>query len=84
MGGGGGDDVRDNGDAHGARDVEVALACLIGVPGVGEGDDYRQNVGRGGKEEGVHLVVAEGFDDGGEEVGDSAGGDDAEQEDHLF
>lgn len=79
-----GDDVRHDGDAHGDGDVEVSLARLVGVPGVGEGDNDSQNVGRRGEQEGVNPAVAEGLDDGGEEIGDGAGGDDAEEEDHLL
>ena len=83
MGGCCGNDVRHDGDAHGDRDVEVSLARLVGVPGIGEGDNDSQDVGRGGEKEGMDPVVAEGVDDGGEEIGDGAGGDDAEEEDHL-
>lgn len=84
MGSGCGDDISDDGNAHGDGDVEVSLACLVGVPGVGEGDDDSQDVRGRGEEEGVDSVVAECVDDGGEEVGDGAGSDYAEEEDHLF
>ena len=63
--------------------MEVSLAGFIGVPGVEEGGDDGEDVGWCGQEEGVDLVVAEGLDDGGEEVGYAAGGDEAEEHDHL-
>ena len=63
--------------------MEVALACAVGVPGIEEGGDDCEGVGRDGEEEGDDVAVPEGFDDGGEEVCYCAGGDEAEEEDHL-
>ena len=82
-GGSGGYDVTYYGEVEGHGDVEVALACAVGVPGIEEGGDDGEGVGRDGEEEGDDVAVAEGFNDGGEEVGYCAGGDEAEEEDHL-
>lgn len=63
--------------------MEVALAGAVGVPGVEERGEDGQDVGGRCEKEGRDLVVVKGFDDGGEEVGHGAGGDDAEDEEHL-
>lgn len=63
--------------------MEVALAGAIGVPGVQEGRDDGQGVGGRREQEGLDLAVVERLDDGREEVGHRAGGDDAENENHL-
>ena len=64
--------------------MEVALAGAVGVPGVEEGGDDAEDVGGCGQEEGFDVAEAEGLDHGGEEVGDGARGDDAEEHEHLL
>lgn len=49
--------------------MEGALVGFARVEGVTEGGEEGQGVGWRGEEEGDNTVVAEGGDDGGEEVG---------------
>lgn len=76
------EDEYGNGDEEGEDNVQVALAGAIGVPCVEKASDDGKDVGRSRQEEGVDVVVAEGGDDGGEEVCDGARGDDAGEDDH--
>lgn len=79
----GGDDEGRHGDVQRQRDVEVALARAVGVPGVKERGDDGQDVRRSREQQRLDRAVVEGLDHRGEEVGHGAGGDDAEDEDHL-
>jgi hypothetical protein len=65
------------------RDVEVALTRTIGMPGIEECGTDAEDVRWCGEEEGNDVVIAESLDDGGKEIRNSAGGDDAEEHDHL-
>lgn len=62
--------------------MEVAFAGTIRVPGVGEGAEHGEKVGRGRETECDGAGVVEGLDDGGKEVGDGGRRDDAEDEEH--
>jgi hypothetical protein len=68
-----GDDVGDEGDEERADDVEVSLLGLVRMETVAEDDDDAEEVGRRGEAVGDVSRVAEGRDDGGEEVGDGSG-----------
>lgn len=63
--------------------MEVTLAGAIGMPGISKCANDGETVWRSGKEEGLDVAVLEGFDDGGEEVGDRGGGNDAQDHEHL-
>lgn len=63
--------------------MEVTLARAVGVPGVAERGDDGEHVRRGREQQRLDRAVVEGLDHRGEEVGHGAGGDDAEDEDHL-
>ena len=79
-----GEDEGCDGDVERQRDVEVALAGAICVPGIGKCADHGQTVWRCREEESLGLVVIEGVHDGWEEVGYGGGGDDAEDVEHLY
>lgn len=79
----GSDDESCNGDVQRDSDVEVTLAGAIGMPGIGECANDGKTVWRRGKEESLDVAVLEGFDDGGEEIGDRGGGNDAQDHEHL-
>lgn len=63
--------------------MEISLPCAVGMPGVEEGGNDAEDVGWNSQEERVDVAVAQGPDDGGEKVGDGAGRDEAEQQNHL-
>lgn len=63
--------------------MEISLPRSVGVPGVEEGGNDPEDVGWYSQEERVDVAVAQSPDDGGEKVGDGAGGDEAEQQNHL-
>ncbi|KAL3305592.1 pantothenate transporter liz1, partial [Colletotrichum asianum] len=60
------------------------LAGAVSVPRVQGGRDDAEDVRGAGKKQGDDVVVAQGCDDGGEEVGNGRRGDDAEDEDELM
>lgn len=63
--------------------MKVPLACSVGVPGIDKSSDDSQDVWGCGEEQGIHVIVAQGCDNGGEEVRDRPCGDEAEEKDHL-
>lgn len=63
-----GEQVAEEGHGHAGRDVEAALAALRRVQRDDHGGYESEEVGRGGEEEGDGAGVAEGADDGREEV----------------
>lgn len=63
--------------------MEISFPSLVRVPRVAEGCDDAKNVGRDGQQKRNNVAVAEGFNDGGKEIGDRAGGDEAKYEHHL-
>ena len=62
--------------------MKVSLPGAVSVPSVGERGDDRQDIRRRCEQERIDITVAERRDDRREEVGDGAGGDDAEQHEH--
>ena len=63
--------------------MEVAFACTVCVPGVGNRYDDCEEVGWCSQQEGDDFVVAESGDYGWEEVGDGTRGSDHDEHDHL-
>lgn len=63
--------------------MEVTLASAIGMPGISKGTDDSQNVWGSGEQKRLDVAVVEGLDDGGEEVCDGGGRDNAQDEQHL-
>jgi hypothetical protein len=83
VGGRGGDDEGYDGEPEGDGYVPEALARFVGVPGVDEGCYHAEDVGRAREEEGDDVSVAQGADDGGEEVGHGCGRYVTEEKDEL-
>lgn len=82
--GGRADDEGHHGDTQWEDDVEVALTGAVGVPSVEGRRDDAEDVRRACEEQRDDVVVAQGCDNGGEEVSDGGRGDDAEDEDELM
>lgn len=66
--GAGNNSIADAGDSQQAHDVEAAVVGLVGGPGHEDGCAPRDEPDGDGQQQGLDTAVAEGADDGGEQV----------------
>lgn len=70
-------------DIERKSDVPITFSRAVRMPGIKEGSDDRQDVGRSREKKTLDFAVVEGLDDSGKEVGNGSRGDHAENHNHL-